>query len=224
MTRQQIILIIENMPRWLVLTAFLFSGCLGPQVNTTPVSGNWRPPPAWLYAGTGGRTGTARYLGKFKVTYYWVVDESDYPRSRTTPLYTVDGRLLGRFCPAFVRDFKTESAARLRDGRNISYLKKADRVKIVDRFLGHGGFTLTELKSIAVDPDIIPLGSKVYIPQFEGISINGQQLNGVFYAHDIGSAVKGNHIDVFIGSKNYMQILSSAGIRSSSLVDIYLLE
>lgn len=212
------------MPKWFVFVFFLLSGCLGPQVNTVPVSGTWRPPPAWLYSGTQGKSGAARYLGKFKVTYYWVVEESDYPKSRTTPLYTVDGKLLGRFSSAFVKDFKTESAARLRDGRCISYLKRSDKVKVVDRFLGHGGFTLTELKSIAVDPEIIPLGSKLYIPQFEGVSVNDRQLNGVFYAHDIGSAVKGKHIDVFIGKRDYMRFLSSAGVKSSGFVDIYLLE
>ncbi|MCX7732476.1 MAG: 3D domain-containing protein [candidate division WOR-3 bacterium] len=212
------------MSKWFVFTVFLFSGCLGPQVNTAPVSGTWRPPPAWLYSGIEGKTGTARYLGRFKVTYYWVVEESDYPKSRSTPLYTIDGKLLGRFSSAFVKDFKTESAARLRDGRCISYLKGSGRVKVVDRFLGHGGFTLTELKSIAVDPEIIPLGSKLYIPQFEGVSVNGRQLNGVFYAHDIGGAVKGKHIDVFIGKREYMNFLSSAGVKSSGFVDIYLLE
>jgi 3D (Asp-Asp-Asp) domain-containing protein len=42
--------------------------------------------------------------------------------------------------------------------------------------------------TIAVDPDIIPLGSKVMI--------NGQE----YRAEDVGGGVKGNHIDVFVGS------------------------
>lgn len=214
------------MSRWLVPIVFLFSGCISPQVSVGPVSTVRYPAPAWLFAGTGSDqpVRTARYLGKFKITYYWVVNEADYPQSRTTPLYTVDGKLVGRFSRSFVNDFKTESAARLRDGRCLSYLKRQNRVQIVDRFLGHGGYTLTELKSIAVDPKVIPLGSKVYIPQFEGVSINGKQLNGVFYAHDIGSAVKGNHIDVFLGDRDYMQPLSSAGLKSSCFVDVYILD
>jgi 3D (Asp-Asp-Asp) domain-containing protein len=214
------------MSRWLFVSVFLFSGCLGPQVNTSPVSPVRRLPPAWLFAGTDSNlpVRAARYLGKFKITYYWVVDEADYPKTRATPLYTVDGKLIGRFSQSFVKDFKTESAARLHDGRCISYLKKQNRVQVVERFLGHGGHTLTELKSIAVDPNIIPLGSKVYIPQFEGVNIKGKELNGVFYADDVGSAVKGNHIDVFLGDKDYMNILSSAGVKSSGVVDVYLLE
>ena len=117
-----------------------------------------------------------------------------------------------------------EAAAQLRDGRMISYLKMANRAKVVDRFLGCGGHTLTAMKSIAVDPRIIPLGSVVYIPQAEGVTVDGQVLNGVFYAHDVGSAIKGKHIDVFVGRKQNMDAFSSAGMGSSSSVDVYILE
>ena len=44
--------------------------------------------------------------------------------------------------------------------------------------------------TIAVDPKVIPYGTKVYIPQ----------LNKVFIAEDCGSAIKGNRIDIFMGS------------------------
>ena len=44
--------------------------------------------------------------------------------------------------------------------------------------------------TIAVDPTIIPYGTKVYIPQF----------NRVFIAEDCGSAIKGNRIDIFMNS------------------------
>ena len=40
---------------------------------------------------------------------------------------------------------------------------------------------------IAVDPKVIPLGTKVYIPQF----------GKVFVAEDTGSAIKGNKIDIW---------------------------
>ena len=45
-------------------------------------------------------------------------------------------------------------------------------------------------KTIAVDPKIIPLHSIVYI---EGL--------GYYVAEDTGSAIKGNKIDIFVGSK-----------------------
>ncbi len=205
---------------------FLVSGCVGPHIQTTPVHPTKQPPPAWLFSGVSPdqEVKTARYLGKFKVTYYWVVDEKEYPLSRAVPLYTRDGKLLGRFSSAFVRDFKIESCARLRDGRCISYLKRQDRVVMVDKFLGHGGYTLERLKSVAVDTDVIPLGSTIYIPQAENVTVNGKRLNGLFYAHDVGSAVNGRHIDIFIGEKENMSAFALAGLKSSCSVDVYILE
>lgn len=214
------------MNRWAIFAFFLVSGCIGPKVQTLDIDPIRQIPPAWLFSGVGPEHDIriARYQGKFKVTYYWVVDESDYPRRATVPLFTVDGNLIGRFSSSFVKDFKTESAARLRDGTCLSYLKRQNRVMVVDRFLGHGGYTLTPMKSIAVDPKVIPLGSKVYIPQAEKVVVNGKRLNGIFYAHDIGSAVDGRHIDIFIGDKANMAAFASAGMPSSGYVDVYILE
>jgi 3D (Asp-Asp-Asp) domain-containing protein len=50
---------------------------------------------------------------------------------------------------------------------------------------------LTYWKSVAVDPDVIPLGSRIYIPAYE--DVNG----GWFTAADVGGAIDRKHIDVF---------------------------
>jgi hypothetical protein len=50
---------------------------------------------------------------------------------------------------------------------------------------------LTYLRSVAVDPSLIPLGSHMFIPAYQ--SING----GWFEADDTGGAIIGRHIDVF---------------------------
>ena len=47
------------------------------------------------------------------------------------------------------------------------------------------------ISTIAVDPSIIPLGSKVYIPGY-----------GMAIAADTGGAIKGNKIDLFLNSEN----------------------
>ncbi|WP_242824141.1 3D domain-containing protein [[Clostridium] dakarense] len=52
--------------------------------------------------------------------------------------------------------------------------------------------TIPKWGTIAVDPRIIPYGSKVYIPQF----------NKTFTAEDCGGAIKGNIIDIFMGSNS----------------------
>jgi 3D domain len=47
-------------------------------------------------------------------------------------------------------------------------------------------------KSVAVDPDLIPLGSSIYIPSYR----DGHG-RGWFRADDVGGAIIGRHIDVF---------------------------
>lgn len=47
-------------------------------------------------------------------------------------------------------------------------------------------------RTIAVDPNVIPYGTKVYIPEFDK----------VFIAEDCGSAIKGNRIDIYMQDYN----------------------
>lgn len=164
--------------------------------------------------------GAMKYLGKFKVTFYWIVRESDYNGEKNTPLYLENGKILGYFPYDFVQDFKKEACAELNDGKRISYLKKANKVRIVQEFLGFNGHTISPLKSIAVDPDVIPLGSKLYIPNLSKLTNH----DGKIFAHDIGSMIKDREVDIFVGHKENTKLLTSVGIESSGLVDIYLLE
>jgi 3D (Asp-Asp-Asp) domain-containing protein len=67
------------------------------------------------------------------------------------------------------------------------------------RTLGYGGVTfapgpslpLSYYHSIAVDPRLIPLGSRVYVPAYRDLG------GGWFLAQDTGGAIKGRHIDVY---------------------------
>lgn len=75
---------------------------------------------------------------------------------------------------------------------------------VATAYTGHS-ITATGTKpkwgTIAVDPKVIPYGTKVYIPQFDM----------VFTAEDCGGAIKGNKIDIYMndskqfitGKKNY---------------------
>lgn len=51
-------------------------------------------------------------------------------------------------------------------------------------------------RTLAVDPKVIPYGTKVYIPS----------LGGVYVAEDCGGAIKGNKIDIFMNT--YSQCVS----------------
>lgn len=58
------------------------------------------------------------------------------------------------------------------------------------------GHTLESARAIAVDPNVIPLGSQVQVV-FKDATM--QQYNGVYTACDTGGAIKGNIIDLFAG-------------------------
>ncbi|ATW24466.1 3D domain-containing protein [Candidatus Formimonas warabiya] len=62
-------------------------------------------------------------------------------------------------------------------------------------------------QTIAVDPNLIPLGTKVFI---EGL--------GIYIAEDTGSAIKGNRIDIFMETHQQAINFGSKNLR------IYILE
>jgi 3D (Asp-Asp-Asp) domain-containing protein len=168
------------------------------------------------------RKGT--FLGKFRVTFYWMVEEDNYQGKRTMPLYTTGGQLVGRFTQDFVKDFRMESCALLSDGRIISYLKRANKCEVVDAPIGCG-YTLAELKSVAVDPSLIPVGSTLYIPEAEGTRLSaGAYHDGVFRADDIGSAIKGDRLDVYLGLKSNLDLFRSTALCNPGYVSVYLLQ
>ena len=68
--------------------------------------------------------------------------------------------------------------------------------------------TVPRWGTIAVDPTIIPYGTKVYIPQFDEY----------FIAEDCGGGIKGNKIDIFMNSESQCD---NWGKRS---IDIYIVE
>ncbi|MEF9990759.1 MAG: 3D domain-containing protein [Romboutsia sp.] len=91
---------------------------------------------------------------------------------------------------------------------NLSTNKKA--MKVVATAYTGDSVTSTGTKpkwgTIAVDPSIIPYGTKVFIPQF----------NMTFIAEDTGSAIKGNKIDIFMNDESAVY---NWGIKN---IDIYI--
>nr|WP_317331391.1 3D domain-containing protein [uncultured Romboutsia sp.] len=81
---------------------------------------------------------------------------------------------------------------------DISNIDESNTVSLDVKATAYAGDTITstgtvptEGTTIAVDPSVIPYGSKVYIPE----------LGKVFTAEDCGSAIKGNRIDIFMDSE-----------------------
>ena len=68
--------------------------------------------------------------------------------------------------------------------------------------------TVPKWGTIAVDPSVIPYGSKIYIPQFDQY----------FIAEDCGGGIKGNKIDIFMNSE------SQCNNWGKRIIDIYIVE
>ncbi|MGD0153460.1 MAG: 3D domain-containing protein [Thermacetogeniaceae bacterium] len=80
-----------------------------------------------------------------------------------------------------------------RGGNTIRFRKAIDAVATAYSF-NNGRYTCTgrlvKFGSVAVDPNVIPLGSRLYVEGY-----------GYATAADIGSAIRGNRIDVFFESE-----------------------
>lgn len=64
------------------------------------------------------------------------------------------------------------------------------------------GIKAVKGRTIAVDPDVIPLGSMIYV-EFPG---EYSYMDGLYIAEDTGSKVKGNIIDIFLGESAFHEI------------------
>ena len=61
------------------------------------------------------------------------------------------------------------------------------------------GHTRTSAKTVAVDPEVIKYGTKLYI---EFVDERFKYMNGIYVADDSGGKIKGRRIDVFMGDFN----------------------
>lgn len=145
-------------------------------------------------------------IGRAIVTYYWTINETaaKYDGKATATLRDRRGKLIAHTTPRFKRDLIMQGAGWLRDGRTVVYY---GRVGGERRFMlskaqygiGSTGCRLIPLRTIAVDPKFVRLGTRVYIPQLKGAKLaDGTIHDGMFIASDRGN-FRGAHIDIFAG-------------------------
>jgi 3D (Asp-Asp-Asp) domain-containing protein len=104
-----------------------------------------------------------------------------------------------------IRQFDCRECSKYRNYQGYDQTGKV-RWMIGDKgVFGGSGLKLVAMKSLAVDPTVIPYKSVVYIPEAVGVLYVNEEgdtvaHDGYFLAADTGSMIKGNHIDVFIGT------------------------
>lgn len=110
-----------------------------------------------------------------------------------------------------IKDNKLKSKTSYHKKGNL-YMTQGKRMQVGATAYCNDPITATGTKpevgrTIAVDPRVIPYGTRVYIPQFDR----------VFIAEDCGSAIKGKRIDI------YMQDYNTCMEWGFKTIDIYIL-
>ena len=62
------------------------------------------------------------------------------------------------------------------------------------------GCKVVAMRTIAVDKNVIPRRTKLFIKETVGLPMpDGSMHDGIWYASDVGGAIKGNRLDLFTG-------------------------
>jgi 3D (Asp-Asp-Asp) domain-containing protein len=169
-----------------------------------------------------GRVPTAgRSLGTFRNTYYDFPSEAEFEGPPAT-LYDRDCKPITTTTKAFYEAVCVQGSGTLRRGATVSFAKRdcscADLCPRTGQKIcfdeldaqkfpwgrGATGKAITPLLTVAVDSDVIPLGTAIYVPELAGLPRDASGTvahDGCFVAQDRGMKVKGKHVDVFTGDR-----------------------
>jgi 3D (Asp-Asp-Asp) domain-containing protein len=167
-----------------------------------------------------------KVLGTFKNTYYDFPSEGDFA-GETLSLLNGACKPIASVPRAFYESVCVQGSGTLRSGGTVSFAKRdcscaAECPRtgqhicfdLLDRQQfpwgrGATGKAITPLLTVAVDSNVIPLGTALYIPEYDGIARDlsgGAKHDGCFVAEDRGLAVKGQQVDVFTGHREITQL------------------
>jgi len=162
-----------------------------------------------------------RVLGSFRNTYYDFPNEGDY-QGASVSLKDAACKTIKDVPRGFYEAVCVQGSGTLSSGATVSFAKRdCECAPICPRTSqkicfdqldskrfpwgrGATGQAITPLITVAVDSDVIPLNTPVYIPQFDGLPRDVGQTaahDGCFIAQDRGLKVKGKHVDVFTGDE-----------------------
>jgi 3D (Asp-Asp-Asp) domain-containing protein len=84
------------------------------------------------------------------------------------------------------------------------------------------GCPVSPMRTLAVDPSIVPRHSIVFIKETAGMVLpDGSVHDGFWYASDIGGAIKGERIDLFTGSgPDSMRPLEALNLKTLTVAKV----
>ncbi len=193
--------------------------------------------PAPLTLGAGPRPPTRRppvkthklqgkVLGTFRNTYYDFPDEADY-KGKPVPLQNASCHPIAKVPRGFFEAVCVQGSGTLNDGSTVSFAKRDcdcaevcprsgqkicfDRLDPARYPWGRGatGKPITPLLTVAMDTSIVPLGTPIYIPQYDGVPRDAARdsfHDGCFIVQDRGMKVTGKHVDIFTGHHSITEL------------------
>lgn len=181
-----------------------------------------------------------KVLGTFRNTYYDFPAEGDY-KGETVALKDAQCRTIKNVPKDFHDKVCVQGSGTLLDGQTVSFNRRdcecaAECPRTKQRICfdalsstkypwgrGATGGPITPLLTIATDTAVIPFGTSVYIPEYEGMPTDGEgtRHDGCFIAQDRGSKVKGKHVDVFAGQEAVTKVWNAL-VPSNSGVTVVL--
>jgi 3D (Asp-Asp-Asp) domain-containing protein len=188
-------------------------------IDARPVASVAEGDDAWLRVD--GSREPARDKGpsasRFRNTYYDFPVEEAGAKERT--LFDATCKPLAQVTRSFHDDVCVQGSGRVADGSTVSFAKRDcscaevcprsnqricfERLDPVKYPWGRGalGKPITPLRTVAVDPSVVPLGTSLYVRELAGLpTLDGRPHDGCFVAEDRGIKVVGAHLDVFTGS------------------------
>jgi len=179
--------------------------------------------------GVSPRAPGGRVLGTFRNTYYDFPSESDFG-GEAVALKDPRCKTIKTVARAFYESLCVQGSGTLSSGSTVSFAKRDcacaelcprtgqhicfDELDAKTYPWGRGatGRAITPLLTIAVDSDLIPLDTPVYIPEYDGVPRDPTRSavhDGCFIAQDRGVRVKGEHVDLFTGHREMTALWNS---------------
>jgi 3D (Asp-Asp-Asp) domain-containing protein len=166
--------------------------------------------------------GSGRTLGTFRNTYYDFPSEADFA-GPAVGLMSKSCSTIASVPREFYEAVCVQGSGTLKRGATVSFARRDcecaelcprtsqkicfDELDAREFPWGRGatGKAITPLVTVAVDTEVIPLGTALYVPELDGLPRDPEgraSHDGCFVAQDRGLKVKGQHVDFFTGHRS----------------------